>query len=90
LDETVQFSDAINLANLDTDEKDTLIVVTADHSHTMSFSGYPKRGTNILSLAGVSDVDNMPYSTLSYANGPGYRKTHGKTRHNLLDDNMGW
>ncbi len=27
---------------------ETLIVVTADHGHTMSMSGYPYRGTNIV------------------------------------------
>lgn len=27
---------------------DTLLVVTSDHTHTLSISGYPQRGTNIL------------------------------------------
>lgn len=40
LDETVEFSKAIDLARKRTSEEDTLIVVTSDHSHTMSISGY--------------------------------------------------
>lgn len=40
LDETVEFSKAIDLARKRTKEENTLIVVTADHSHTMSIAGY--------------------------------------------------
>lgn len=54
LDETVQFSDAIQAAVDVTDEEDTLIIVTADHAHTMSISGYPSRGNDIL---GISNKD---------------------------------
>lgn len=40
-----------------TNQEDTLIVITADHAHTMSLSGYSKRGENILGLnSEVSDV----------------------------------
>lgn len=40
LDETVEFEKAIDLARKRTSEEDTLIVVTSDHSHTMSIAGY--------------------------------------------------
>lgn len=53
LEETVQFSKAIQTAVDLTNEKDTLIVVTSDHSHTMSISGYSKRGNDILGLATI-------------------------------------
>lgn len=38
----------------------------------MTFNGYPDRGTDILLVAGTDEGD-LPYSTLSYTNGPGYR-----------------
>lgn len=38
---------ALRMVNLE----ETLIVVTSDHSHTMSYSGYSKRGSDILGLA---------------------------------------
>ncbi|KAG0724064.1 Alkaline phosphatase [Chionoecetes opilio] len=74
LDELVAMDDAIELALGMTKEEDTLIVVTADHAHTMSFSGYPHRGQDITSLAGYDDED-YAYTTLMYANGPGYKET---------------
>lgn len=51
LDETVEFSLAIERAQQITNSSDTLIVVTSDHAHTMSFSGYSDRGQDILGLA---------------------------------------
>lgn len=40
LDETREFAKAIELAKNMTSEEDTLIVVTSDHSHTMTYNGY--------------------------------------------------
>lgn len=48
---------------------ETLIVVTADHSHSLTINGYPKRGSNILGLANRSKADNVPFTTLMYATG---------------------
>ncbi|XP_022175136.1 membrane-bound alkaline phosphatase-like [Myzus persicae] len=70
LDETVEFSKAVQQAVDMTSEDDTLIVVTSDHSHTMTMAGYPVRGNDILSLSGSLGIDKLPYTTLSYANGP--------------------
>ena len=83
LTETVEFSDAVRTAMQMTSERDTLIIITADHSHTMTFAGYPTRGNPILGkVIGASgegpstgyalDATGLPYTTLSYANGPGY------------------
>ena len=47
--EGVEFDKAIGYAVDSTSEDDTLIVVTADHSHTFTLGGdYPLRGSNIL------------------------------------------
>jgi alkaline phosphatase len=48
LEEVVGFDEAIERAVNITDSSDTLIVVTADHSHTMAMGGYPSRGNPIL------------------------------------------
>lgn len=56
---------------------DTLIVVSADHSHVFTIGGYPERGNNILGKVYADGViqlgsDKKPYTTLAYANGPGF------------------
>nr|CAI5831604.1 unnamed protein product [Callosobruchus analis] len=72
LDETAEFAKAVQRAVQMTNEEDTLIVVTADHAHTMSFSGYAGRGSEIFGYAGQASDSNL-YTILNYANGPGYR-----------------
>lgn len=84
LNETIEFANAVQVANAMTSADDTLILVTADHSHTLTFVGYPARGNPILGkVRGSSgeglptgdlarDATGLPYTTLAYANGPGY------------------
>tara|TARA_A100001037_G_scaffold306099_2_gene349223 strand:- start:1640 stop:3049 length:1410 start_codon:yes stop_codon:yes gene_type:complete len=77
--DTVALSDAVQRAVNLTSAADTLIIVTADHSHTFTISGYPSRGNPILGKVAVGgqeqlDAEGRPYTTLSYANGPGYLK----------------
>jgi alkaline phosphatase len=77
LEDTVAFNEAVKVAVEMTKREDTLIVVTADHSHSMTINGYPVRGNPILGLAVDVDGETMlgsdgkPYTTLSFANGPG-------------------
>ena len=79
LTDTVELSTAVAKAASLVDLKETLIIVTADHSHTLTISGYQARGNPILGLAragghDIPDATGKPYTTLSYANGPGYQK----------------
>ena len=75
--DAVAFDDAVAKAAEMTSPEDTLIIVTADHSHTLTISGYPHRGNAILGKVaygpGVTakSEDGKPYTTLGYANGPG-------------------
>lgn len=84
LTECIELDEAVKYAVEHTDPRDTLIIVTADHSHTLTISGYAQRGNPILGLvkqpgaAGKpgtkysEDKLGRPYTTLQYANGPGY------------------
>ncbi len=75
LEDTDAFDQAVAVALEMTSADDTLVIVTADHSHTMTIAGYQKRNNPILGLASfatgetMKGADGMPYTTLSYANG---------------------
>ncbi|XP_072945125.1 membrane-bound alkaline phosphatase-like [Epargyreus clarus] len=73
LDETIEFSKAIGRATELLSEEDSLIVVTSDHAHVMSFNGYTTRGGDVLGVSDSRDRHGRPYMTLSYTNGPGFR-----------------
>ena len=86
LEDTIAFDLAIATALEMTNPEDTLIIVTADHSHTLSISGYAQRNNPILGLSvsglggegGSMGADGLPYTTLGYANGPGACRVTGK------------
>jgi len=83
LTEGVEFARAVGLANNMTSSEDTLIVVTADHSHTFAIAGYPTRGNPIFGKVVGNDErgepmngpdkadDGKPYTTLGYYATPG-------------------
>lgn len=78
------FNEAVAAALTEVDLNETLVIVTADHSHVFTMGGYPARGNPILGLVyppGEGDkihpeptlaLDKKPYTTLGYLNGPGY------------------
>jgi alkaline phosphatase len=81
--ETQELARAIQAALDRIDLADTLVIVTADHSHTLTIGGYPTRGNPILGLVTENDAAGEPkgapsvaadgetYATLAYQNGPG-------------------
>lgn len=75
--DTDALDQAIAMAMAMTSPEDTLIIVTADHSHTLTLAGYPRRNNPILDLARsgtgepLKGADGRPYTTLGYMNGPG-------------------
>lgn len=76
LGDAVAMDKAVKTVLAKVDLKDTLVIVTADHSHTLTINGYPDRDNPILGLVKVKGklalgLDGKPYTTLSYANGPG-------------------
>ena len=94
LTDTIAMDQAVKKAMELTRDEDTLIIVTADHSHTFTIAGYPSRGNPILGkadsglgLLGLSplalDSLGLPYTTLGYQNGPG-GWTGGFKRRELL------
>jgi len=94
LSETVSLSDAVRTALSTVDLDNTLIIVTADHSHTFTITGYPARGNPILGKVILPDEvnptkaeDGKPYTTLSYANGVGYH-ADDRDGHDLEEENV--
>lgn len=48
LDEAAEFDDAVKTVLDNTNPEETLIIVTADHSHSFTINGYPLRNNDIL------------------------------------------
>lgn len=81
LADTISFDDAIKAALGKVDLTNTLIVVTADHDHTLAFNGYSPLGNDILGKSRdiktkslQNAADGKPYTTLVFGNGSGERK----------------
>ena len=75
LEDFKAFEEAIAAAVAATDSADTLVLVTADHSHVFTIAGYQPRNHPILGKVPsgpyTQTADGKPYTTLGYANGPG-------------------
>jgi alkaline phosphatase len=82
------FAEAVQTA-VDNTNGETLIIVTADHSHVFTIAGYPKRGNPILGKVvqtddtEATDTNGLPYTTVGYMNGRGFAdlETGGDTRY---------
>jgi len=79
LTDAIELSNAVKAAADATNPEETLILVTADHSHVFTIAGYPKRGNPILGkvvnvgeTAPTTAADGMPYTTVGYTNGLGF------------------
>ena len=84
LHDTLAFADAVSVALERIELKNTLVIVTADHSHVFIMGGYPTRGNPILGKVINNDdygeakhepelaKDDKHYTTLGYYNGDGF------------------
>ena len=86
LTDTLAFEAAVKADYENTNPEETLILVTADHSHVFTIAGYPKRGNPILgkvvnvgSDEPATAADDMPYTTLGYTNGLGHQNLGTET-----------
>ena len=75
--DTIAMDDAIKAALAKVDLTNTLVVVTADHDHTMVFNGYPKKGNPILDIVRSytdgqpsKDADGKTFTTLVFGQSP--------------------
>lgn len=83
LTDNIEFASAIQATLDKVNLEETLIIVTSDHGHVMTFAGYPPRGNDILGLSVDAEegsdtggqvklaLDGKPYTTLGFANGLG-------------------
>lgn len=97
LTDAIELSNAVKTALSKVNLEETLIIVTADHSHTFTMGGYPIRGNNILGLVRevgsnglaeekeAGDKNKKPFTTLGYQNGTGYV---GGTRPTLTQEQV--
>lgn len=96
LQETVAFDDAVKVAldkmqQVDPGLKNTLVVVTADHDHSILLNGYAKRTgkttgsepgvlglvKNVLTGQPERDINNNPYTVIGFGNGSNHLATRG-------------
>ena len=89
----MSFDDAIGDTLRRVSLEDTMLVVTADHSHTFTLGGWTERGNPVLGISknnrgNTSDV-NLTHTSILYGNGPGgllkireYNLTNEETEEN--------
>lgn len=97
LSDAVALAQAVQKAVDMTDPEETLIIVTADHSHVFTMGGYPTRGNPILGKVvgnksdGTPDTapmlaaDKKPFTTLGYYSGYNAKGTKGRDDLSAVD-----
>jgi alkaline phosphatase len=100
LTDNVEFAEAVQTALDMVDLDETLIIVTADHAHTVTLAGYAQRGNDILGLVRGLDgqgepvdepvlaADGKPYTSIGFANGPGAADIIGQPERPTLTEEM--
>lgn len=82
--ETLAMDKAISLAVKSTNFDDTLIIVTADHSHVFTVGSYAHRDVDITKKNKAmfgQETDKKGHTSLLYSNGPGFKSP----RENITD-----
>lgn len=86
LEETLALDRAVQAVQELVSVNDTLMIVTADHSHTMRTGGYVPLGVDITGgVSGIDDNNQAEFTILSYGNGPGFMKMSTKERGNYTE-----
>lgn len=94
LSDAVALNEAVKTVLRKVDLNETLVVVTGDHSHTLTIAGYAKRGNPILGISVGTDgetilaADGKPYTTIGFANGPGGSKEPTERRTLTMEEAM--
>jgi len=83
LKETEELHQTVDWLINNVDLSNTLLLITADHSHTLTLAGYPTRGNPMNGLVKNNDDNGLPksepatledgktYTSMNYRNGPG-------------------
>ena len=79
----LELEQAVAAAQQLTEAADTLLLVTADHSHALTINGYPRRHVDITGYDGfpgsqqrADDLQQSYFPTLMYSTGPGRRNVY--------------
>ncbi|BHF58758.1 hypothetical protein SprV_0100171300 [Sparganum proliferum] len=89
LTEVMDFEDAIAATIKAIDPEETLVIVTADHSHTFELVGQPSRFQNLLlrdTVYGNKVLDKRGLVPVAYMNGPGAKVNQSRDNLNEVDE----